>query len=141
MPPTHPTTLTFTQGGTPLEGASITLFAQETANAQWSLSGVTDSKGTVKMQTQGFDGVPEGNFKVTVTKQITEGTAATVESSDLGGSRSAASGDQKSFHLVEKKYRSAISTDLVLEVKPGKNMPPAYDLGPAVREEIIVHRD
>jgi len=138
MPPLHPTTLTFTQGGVPLAGASVTLSPQDAANTQWSLGGATDSKGVLNVQTQGFNGAPEGTFKIAVTKTETEGTAAATESSDLGGASPAAGGGSKSFHLVEAKYRSTGTTDLVLEVTAGRNSQ-TFDLGPAVREEIPVY--
>ena len=140
MPPLHATTLTFTQGGTPLAGATVTLSPQDDANAQWSFGGATDNNGVLNAQTQGFDGLPEGSFKIAVTKTETEGTPAAVESSDLGGGSPAASGGVKSFYLVDKKYRSTGTTDLILEVKPGKNAQ-TFDLGSAVREEIPVYKN
>ena len=140
MPPLHPTTLKFTQGGVPLAGATVTLSPQDAANTQWSSGGATDSNGVLNVQTQGFNGVPEGNFKIVVTKTEIEGTSATVESSDLGGAPAAAGSSSKSFHLVDKKYRSVGTTDLTLEVKPGKNTQ-TFDLGSAVREEIPVYKN
>ena len=138
LPPLHPTALKFTQDGVPLAGASVTLSPQDAANAPWSLGGSTDSNGVINVQTQGFNGVPAGTYKVVVSKTETEGTAETVESSDLGGARPAAGGGPKSFYLVDPKYRSAGTTDLLLEVKSGKNSE-TYELGPAVREEIPVY--
>jgi len=143
MPPLHPTSFTFKQDGVPLEGAMVTLIAQDAANSQWSLGGATDRNGVLRVQTQGFNGAPAGNYKIVVTKTETEGTAAaaTEESSDLGGSRPvAAAGGQKSFYLVDSKYRSAGTTDLEFEIKPGRNAE-TFDLGPAVRDEIPVFRN
>jgi hypothetical protein len=142
MPDLHPTSLTFTQGGPPLAGASVTLIAQDAANSQWSIGGPTDSRGVLNVHTQGFKGAPEGSYKIVVTKTESEGSAdvAVVESSDTGGPAPAASGSAKSFYLVDKKYRSAGTTDLTLEVKSGKNAE-TFDLGTAVREEIPVHKN
>lgn len=139
MPPLHPTTLTFTQGGAPLADAGVTLTALEAANSQWSLGGTTDSKGVLRVQTQGFNGAPAGNYKVVVSKTETEGTAEVVEITNHDAPPPTTN-NTKSFYLVDKKYRSAGTTDLTLEVKAGKNAE-TYDLGVAVREEIPVYRD
>ena len=139
MPALHSTTLTFTQGGVPLAGASVTLTPQDAANAQWPLGGATDNRGVLTVQTQGFRGAPAGLYKISVTKTETEDTGTATESSDLGGAP-AVSGGSKTFHLVDPKFRSAATTELTLEVKPGRNTE-TFDLGPAVREEVPIHRD
>jgi hypothetical protein len=139
MPPLHPTTLTFTQGGVPLADAGVTLFAQEPANAQWSLGGTTDSRGMLRVQTQGFNGAPAGNFKIVVSKVETEDTGERIEITDHDAPRPTTN-NSKSFYLVDAKYRSVGTTDLTLEVKAGKNAE-TFDLGTAVREEIPVYRD
>ena len=140
LPATHQTILTFTQDGVPLEGASVTLIAQETANAKWSLGGATDSKGILKVQTQGFDGAPVGTYKITVSKIETEGTPVTAESSDSSAVSTSTGGDTKQYHLIDKKYRALGSTDLTLEVTAGKNAK-SYELGPAVHELIPVTKN
>jgi len=140
MPPLHPTALTLTQEGVPLAGASVTLSPQDASNSQWSLGGSTDSNGVLNVQTQGFKGAPAGTFKITVSKTETEGTAVAAGTSDRGGAKPAAGGGTKSFHLVDKKYRSAGTTDLTLEVKAGRNAQ-TFDLGPAIREEIPVYNN
>jgi len=146
MPPLHPTTLTFTQEGAPLADAAVTLFADDAANTQWSFGGTTDRSGVVRIQTQGFNGVPAGTFRIVVSKTETEGTAVVADESsdlgDLGGARpaAAASDGPRSFNLVDAKYRSAATTDLELEVTPGRNAQ-TFDLGPAVREEIPIFRN
>ena len=143
MPALHKTKLTFTQGGAPLADAKITLFADNAANTQWTSGGVTDSTGAIQLKTLGkFDGVPEGTYKITVTKTETEGTAEAVEVSDNVGKKPAASsGGAKSYYLVDSKHRSAATTDFVLEVKPGTANDKAFDLGPAFRELIPVFKD
>ena len=139
MPAIYPTTITFTQDGSPLVGATVTLVAQDQANTQWPSGGATDNNGVLRVKTKGFDGAPVGTFKVVVTKTETEGTAVAVELSDAAGAKPAASGgDQKSYYLVEKDYRSAATTTLTLEVKSGKNAE-TFDLGKAIREPIPVY--
>ena len=144
MPALHKTKLTFTQGGAPLADAKITLFADNAANTQWTSGGVTDSNGVIQLKTLGkYDGVPEGTYKVTVSKTETEGTAEEVVVSDDVSKKPAASsgGGAKSYYLVDSKHRSAATTELVLEVKSGTANDKAFDLGPAFRELIPVFKD
>lgn len=141
MPALHPTTLTLTQEGTPLAGATVTLVSQNKAVSQWQSGGATDAKGVIRIKTSGFDGAPEGTFKVVVTKTETEGTATVTQSSDEAGAKpSVSGGGQKSYEVVEKEYRSAVTTKLTLEVKAGKNAE-TFDVGKAVREQIINRTD
>ena len=141
MPALHKTTLTFTQGGTPLAEATVALVPLEGAMT-WPAGGVTDNNGVLRVKTQGqFEGAPAGNYKITVSKTETEGTAETGESSDEANVRPVAvSSNVKSYYLVDKKYRNAKDSDLTLEVKAGTNTE-TFDLGPAVRELIPVFRD
>ena len=137
LPPLHPTALTFTQGGVPLAGASVTLTPMDATNSQWALGGATDSKGVLNVQTQGFKGAPAGNYKVSVLKTETEGTPA---AASIDPDAPAPPDTSKQFHLVDAKYRSLGTTDLTLEVKAGKNAQ-TFELGAAVREEIPVYRN
>jgi len=141
MPTLYKTTLTFTQDGTPLAEATVTLVPVEGA-VTWSAGGMTDSNGVLKVKTQTqFDGAPAGNYKITVSKTETEGKAEMVESSDAANVRPvAATGNVKTYYLVDKKYRTAKDSSLTLEVKSGKNEE-TFDLGPAVRELIPVYNN
>ena len=140
MPALHKTTLTFTQEGTPLADAVVTLVPQDAANSQWPSGGTTNDKGVLQVRTMAkFNGAPAGTFKITVSKTESEGTA-TSTSSDEGGGRPVAAGGLKMYHLVDKKYQLATSSDLTLEVKSGTNTE-TFDLGPAIRELIPVYRD
>ena len=139
MPPLNRTTLTFTQGGAPLTGATVTLSPQDGGDlSQWTYGGVTDNNGVVNVLTNGFNGVPVGTFRVAVLKIEHEG-GATGEpqfSNDDRGVPAAAS-TARSFHVVDPKFRSVATTDLTLEVRSGRNSQ-TFDLGSAIREVIPV---
>ncbi len=53
MPELIPTVIKLTQGGAPLEGASIALVPQAAENSRWASGGSTDINGEVKIQTLG----------------------------------------------------------------------------------------
>ena len=142
MPALQKTTLAFVQDGSPLTDATITLVPLESENIRWPAGGTTDSQGVLQVKTMAkYDGVPAGKFKITVSKTETEGTFTPVESSDEGGARRpAATGNVKTYYLVDKKYRSADTTDLDLEIKSGTNAE-TFDVGKPVREQIPVYTD
>ncbi|MCL2348997.1 MAG: hypothetical protein FWC50_12160 [Planctomycetaceae bacterium] len=138
MPTLHKATLTFTQGGTPLADATITLTPQDAANVRWPAGGTTDSQGVLHVKTMAqYDGAPAGKYKIIVSKTETEGAAAPTESSDAAGARPAVS-TQKMYNLIEKDYRFADTTPLTVEIKAGKNEE-TLEAGKAVRELIPVY--
>ena len=73
MPPLYPATITVTQEGTPLEGATVQLIAEDSSLAQWGPGGITDAKGEASLRTNGmYDGAPLGKYKVAVSKKEVE---------------------------------------------------------------------
>lgn len=141
MPELKPVTLTITQDGAPLTNASVTLIAQDSANAIWPAGGTTNSSGVLKVKTMSkFDGAPIGKYKIVVEKTETTGADTAVESSDEAGA-TAAKSDVKSYNLVESQFRSAASTPLELEVTASGGNSQKFDVGKAVREPIQVHND
>jgi len=135
MPALHKTTLTLTQDGTPLAGASVSL-VPETGAMRWPAGGITDKSGTVHIKTMAqFDGAPEGSYKVTVIKTEEEDTGEVVKMSDADGGGTVPV--MKSYYVVDKKYQTPAGSDLTLEVKPGKNTKP-FDVGKAIREPVPV---
>ena len=72
MPELSPVSITLTQEGKPLAGASVMLVNVDKTQ-QWSAIARTNDKGVAVPQTNGqYKGVPAGTYKVTVTKQETE---------------------------------------------------------------------
>lgn len=76
MPELIPATIVVTQDGAPLTDATVTLVDVD-GNCKWAVGGKTDAKGRAALRTHGdYVGVPEGVFKVGVTKvdiQVKEG--------------------------------------------------------------------
>ena len=69
MPKLYPASIVVTQEGTPLEGASVLLFPEDSANSQWGPGGTTDASGVAVLRTNGkYPGAPLGSYKVAVSK-------------------------------------------------------------------------
>lgn len=75
LPDTFPTTVTVVDGGSPVEGVTVTLFRAE-ALPNVTVYGVTDSSGATKIASMAggnnFDGAPAGEYTVICNKKITE---------------------------------------------------------------------
>ena len=117
-----PCSVTITQDGQPLAGATVA-FEYETP-VKYTTSGTTDDKGVAIMQTYGFAGAQIGTAKVVVSKLVTEGAS---EAEEYGES-----GEQgQDFEVVDAKYKSKDTTDLTITI--GKeNSVETFDVGPAV---------
>lgn len=129
MPKLLPVTLSFTQEGSPCEGASVRLISEETGGGKWSVGGATDAKGEVSLKTYGkFPGVPEGKYKIVVSKVERERLGT--ESDSMYDSRG-----EISYNLIDEAYGDANATDLRIEItKDGKYDP--IELGPKIREKM-----
>ena len=127
MPPLRRVTLEFHQEGVPISEASVQLMPQFAS--QWSVGGSTNAKGQVELKTHGkYVGVPAGKYKICVNKSESEG-----ELPEIGK----VTAPMKFFYLVETKYTLADQTPLEIEVGEGKNKFEPFDLGKAVRLEVI----
>ena len=127
MPPLYSVTLQFQQEGVPLDEASIRLIPQ--FDNPWASGGSTNAKGEVFLKTHGkYDGVPAGKYKISVNKFVSEG-----ELPKIG----VYTPPMKHFNLVETQYTSPNETPLEIEVVKGKNKFPPFDLGKAVRLELV----
>ena len=127
LPKLHPTVLTLTQDGTPLAGASVSLFA-ENEPATWTIGGTTDESGNVTLMTHGkFPGVPAGKYKVCVFKlEMVFPPGATNTDENAAPVR------PEEYDLVDVKLKSPVTTTLTLEIVPGKNHLP-LDVGKPIR--------
>ena len=141
MPKLYPVTLKVTQEGTPLEGATVVLAGGADV---WTATGITDAQGLTILHTEGrYPGVPEGTFKVSVTKTISEGERP--PSRPMPGDEEALkryreyqqSGKSfRQFHTTPLEYRSTETSPISAEIKKGvKNV--AVNVESTVKEEII----
>ena len=110
MPATYPVGITVTQGGTALQEASVTLTAKTPAQYGVS-SGQTDARGVAALRTYGFDGVPEGQYTVTVSKQGVEGAK---EATDADGNTYQTGG--KVYGYVDSQYSKTDTSPLNIDV-------------------------
>jgi len=126
LPPLLPLTLTLTQDGTPLSGASVTLFADDGA---WTIGGTTNASGNVSPMTHGkYPGVPAGQYKVCVFKVESVAPPARTDSESAGP-------PPVEYDLVDVKLKSPLTTPLTLEVGSGKKSV-TLDVGEPIRQLI-----
>ncbi len=136
MPPLKPCELTFTQGGSPLQDAIVSLYPDTGTSQQLIFGGKTDATGKAVIFTNGkYEGVPEGGYKIVVSKKETEESkfGPPLTSDDPGYDEwiAKASKEQLStFSFVEKQYTDFKSTPLKISV-PGDVT--TFDAGKAVK--------
>ena len=129
MPKLYPCTLVITQENKPLEGAVVALFHQDRSLQKWTAGGVTDKSGKVVLKTQGrYDGVVEGDYKVTVIKtEVEPGVLLNPETEEaIPG---------KTWTLVEPRFGNVALTPLTLAVE-GKKISETFDVGTAIKQEM-----
>ena len=125
MPKLHPTVIQLTQESTPVEGASVQLVSE--TDGRWPIGGSTDANGTVSLKTYGrYAGVPEGKYKVLVSKNERERVGSEPQSMYDSWAENV-------YNLVDPVYSVPETTPLEIEVKPGKNSLGPFDLGRKIR--------
>lgn len=128
MPQLCPVTLEFTQDGAPCVGASVQLVADGEAG-KWPIGGSTDAGGKARLMTYGkYDGAPEGNFKIVVSK---------VERERIGPEPTSMydSSGEETYNLIDPLYGQKDTTTLEIEVVKGKKYE-SFELGTPVREKL-----
>ena len=129
MPKRHPTVIQFTQAGQPCDGASVRLHPETPNN--WAVGGSTDASGTVELKTYGkYPGVPEGKYKIIISKNERETVGA------APASMYEVQQDEV-YDLIDPVYSTPSGTPLSIEVKPGKNSFGPFDLGEKVRQKTV----
>ena len=132
LPELHLVTLTVFQDGLPLVGADVMLYPLDTTGA-WTHGSRTDDNGKARIVTHGqFVGVPEGKFKVTISKNLVVEPEAENPPSGMPGSQGTRN---RVFDLVDLAYKTRETTPLELEVKKGKTIKD-FDVGKPVRIEM-----
>jgi hypothetical protein len=122
MPTLYPCTITITQEGSPLSGASVTLNSLETSDGKtWVPGGMTDSNGIANIKVLGaYSGAPVGTYKVTVKKNGTEEVT------------------NNSFYtlsFVEDQYTNVQKTPLEIEVTT-EGTKQTFDAGKITKQRI-----
>ena len=118
LPRLFPVTLTITMDDQPLADATVMLYAENTADAKWTIGGQTDATGNVTIVSHGqFHGAPAGKFKVCVTKsEMKESAPERVLAS--APTENTTMGFQRPTHLVDPLFADSKSTPLEIEVSP-----------------------
>jgi hypothetical protein len=132
LPPTYPLSIKVLQEGKPLDDATVALYFAD-GSMTWTVGGVTDAGGIAKMYTHGkFEGVPEGNYNVTVSKMIYEGKTEYDAAMESGNTAAAQKIDVSAWQLVSNEYMLQSKTPIKIEVKKSTKTL-EVDAGPTVR--------
>jgi hypothetical protein len=103
---------------------------------KWAVFAQLDTSGKGKMFTQGlYAGVPEGEYKVVISKEetVTEQVGATVVRQGEFGEETITPTRSTVYSLVEKDYVDAATTPLSITIsRKGNNK--EFDCGKPVRE-------
>ena len=139
MPPLFPCSITVTQDGVPLEGASVRMvnLSDAAVGNAWTPSGTTDASGVAQMMTNAqYAGAAAGKYRITVEKFETEpsklGPQPPVDSPEYEAwSHRSAAETLAQYALVEAIYSSS-QTPHEIEITKGAN-DLTIDVGKAVR--------
>lgn len=145
LPELYPTTITITQGGANLAGATVTLFPEDTALSRWPVGGLTDENGKASLVTYGkYQGAPAGKFKVMVNKTVSEGDPIPEAPAQHASpeeraayDRAIKTGSFEVFQVVAEEYRTAARTSLSVEIAASGPNEFTLDVGEAVKEKDI----
>ena len=145
FPDLFPCKITITQEGKPLEDALVRLMP-EGWTFQWTISGKTDKNGVANIVTHtNYAGVPEGTFKVCVSKEeITPSQfpppAKDAPYEDWEAWRGKTNSENRpKYNLVKPEYGNDAETPHSLTISKGKNSK-TFDVGEAVKIEILPNR-
>jgi hypothetical protein len=129
LPDLHPVMITVTSEGKPLEKAVVNLVSDPPLKFQ-AITG-TDADGKAIMKTYNYNGVPVGNFKVVITRDIDDDF---VYGKNSDGSQRTAGSTR--YRTLDVKFSKAETTPFEIEVplKPEQNT--TFDVGKTVRVKL-----
>ncbi|MDO5554291.1 MAG: hypothetical protein Q4G68_11065 [Planctomycetia bacterium] len=142
MPRLYRVALTLTQESKPLAEANVNLVAVDQPEiSRFGIGGRTDELGNVSLTTRGqYEGVPEGKYKVLVTKNEVIGLQAPPELmfkelEQWNAEHKSELAKTKYVSRVDSVYANVKSTPLEITVVKGKNAF-TLDCGKAVETEL-----
>ena len=132
LPTLYKTKITFLQDGKGLEGATVNLVPD--VQSKWSVGGITDAQGVCTPRTHGqFDGVPEGQYKILVQKDMTELPEVTPNTPKSFDGTPILLGTV--YSLVAPEFSDVKKTTLSIQISnKGKNEE-TFDVGNAVKNK------
>ena len=126
LPKLYPCTITITQDGQPLAEATVQLHDPAVTD-RWTVSGLTNASGSAVMRTHGqFPGVPEGRFKIILTKTVLEGGSTDDETTPENARKPREA--VKVYSLVGKEYTNRETTPLEIVID-GKKRSESFNIG------------
>ena len=141
MPDLFPCKITITQEGTPLEGATVTLFPKTGGSNGWNTVGLTNANGVAEMKTQvDFKGAPVGEYVVRVTKTDISPSAfpekAPTDPVEYEKWYQGSSVEKRiTYRLVKAEFDDMRRTPHFITIDKGKNEA-TFDVGEPIKEEI-----
>ena len=133
LPKLVPLSVKVIQDGQPLNEASVSLISDKPELMRWPSGGVTGTDGVAVITTYGFEGAPEGTFKVVVTKAEVTGGAQSQEEAMKAMTGETTLEAEQHFSLVADEYDSASTTPLSIDVPSANKGIPEFDVGESVR--------
>ena len=128
LPKLFPCSVKVIQDDAPLADATVTFYGAD--DFKWAVSGATDANGVAKMHTHGtYPGVPEGQYSVTITKNVVEKPEV-----DPNASASLTISGGQAYDLVDAQFMTKDSTPLTITVS-GKTSE-EFDVGAAVKDAV-----
>ncbi|MDR1268523.1 MAG: carboxypeptidase-like regulatory domain-containing protein [Planctomycetaceae bacterium] len=143
IPPLTVCKITVMQNGEPVDGASVSLISV-TGIENWRTSGMTNENGITVPFTNGlFEGVPQGKYKIVVSKNEREEDNNIPSTPPMGTPGyeewlKKYSGKTRviTYSLIEKQYSSFSTTPHEIEVSGKKTIETTIDVGKKVREKL-----
>ncbi|MDR0335497.1 MAG: carboxypeptidase-like regulatory domain-containing protein [Planctomycetaceae bacterium] len=141
IPPLTVCKIKVTQNGEPVNNASVSLIPV-TKTENWRTNGITDANGIVVPFTNGlFEGVPQGKYKVVVSKNEQDNNNHIPPAPSMGESGyeewmkkySSKKNATMTYSLIEKQYTSFATTPHEIEVSGKKTIEITIDVGKKTR--------
>ena len=139
FPELFPCKITITQGGQPLEGASVVLFPKSGGSSGWNTEGVTNAQGIAELNTHlEFRGAPVGDYVVRVSKTEITPSAWPIDPPQDSIEREKwynckAEEKRTTYRLVKAEFGDQ-RTPHSITIDRGKNEA-TFDVGEAIKEE------
>jgi hypothetical protein len=129
LPPLYPCTITLTQEGVPLEGASVALIPEDTT-LHFTFAGATTSTGSVEMYSHGkHRGIPAGKYKLLVIKsdkEIQNGKIWDVSLVDLNYTKPATSPLEVEIAKKKNKFTFDLGKTVKIQTSPARALKEYY---------------
>jgi hypothetical protein len=135
MPPLQPCTLVMLQDGKPVEDVLVRLYPIDKSLSKWTVGAVSQRNGEAVLKTLGqYDGAPVGKYKATAMKTLIQDAEGAREKLTEEQKAEGVGVPQKKVIYVNPKYEFENTTDLVVEIRNGKNRE-EIDLGAPMKKE------